>query len=89
LKINKACDYSQGWLHRFKLRYGIRKLSVSGEKLRADSDAAGKFVEEFTKLILDGNLTAEQIYNSDETGLFWRCLPRRTLELAMRIRHLE
>jgi hypothetical protein len=23
LKINKACDYSQGWLHRFKLRRGI------------------------------------------------------------------
>jgi hypothetical protein len=53
LKINKACDYSQGWLHRFELRHGIRKLSVSGEKLGADSDAAGKFVEEFTKLISD------------------------------------
>jgi hypothetical protein len=58
LKINKACDYSQGWLHRFKLRHGIRKLSVSGEKLSADSDAAGKFVEEFTKLISDENFTA-------------------------------
>jgi hypothetical protein len=52
---------------------------VSGEKLGADSDAAGKFVEEFMKLISDENLTAEQIYNADETGLFWRCLPRRTL----------
>jgi hypothetical protein len=79
LKINKACDYSQDWLHRFKLRHGIRKLSVSGEKLSANSDAAGKFVEEFTKLILDENLTAEQIHNVDETGLFWQCLPRRTL----------
>jgi hypothetical protein len=28
---------------------------------------------------LDENLTAKQIYNADETGLFWRCLPRRTL----------
>jgi hypothetical protein len=72
LKINKACDYSQGWLHRFKLHHEIRKLSLSGEKLSADSDAAGKFVEEFMKLISDENLTAEQIYNADETGLFWR-----------------
>jgi hypothetical protein len=23
LKINKACDYSQGWLQRFKLHHGI------------------------------------------------------------------
>jgi hypothetical protein len=79
LKINKACGYSQGWLHRFKLRNGIRKLFVSGEKLSVNSDAAGKFVEEFTKLISDENLTAEQIYNADETGLFWRCLPRKAL----------
>jgi hypothetical protein len=71
LKINKACDYSQGWLHRFKLSHGIQKLSVPGEKLSADSDAARKFVKEFTKLILNENLTAEQIYNTDETGLFW------------------
>jgi hypothetical protein len=52
---------------------------VSGKKLCADSDAARKFVEEFTKLISDENLTAEQIYNADETGLVWRCLPWRTL----------
>jgi hypothetical protein len=89
LKINKACDHLQGWLHRFKLHHGIQKLSVSDKKLCADLDAARKFVEEFTKLILDENLTAKQIYNADETGLFWRCLPRRTLKLAMRIRHLE
>jgi hypothetical protein len=79
LKINKACDCLQGWLHSFKLRHGIWKLSVSGEKLSAISDVAWKFVEEFTKLISDENLTAEQIYNTDETGLFWRCLPQRTL----------
>jgi hypothetical protein len=52
---------------------------VSGENLSADSDAAGKFVEELTKPISDKNLSAEQIYNADVTGLFWRCLPRRTL----------
>jgi hypothetical protein len=52
---------------------------VSGERLRADSDAAGKSVEEFTKPISDENLTTEQIYNADETGLFWRCLPRMTI----------
>jgi hypothetical protein len=36
LKINKTCNYSQGWLHHFKLCHGIRKLSVSGKKLSVD-----------------------------------------------------
>jgi hypothetical protein len=52
---------------------------VSGEKLSADLDAARKFVEEFTKLISDENLTAEQIFNTNETELFWQCIPWRTL----------
>jgi hypothetical protein len=56
--IKLAIIRKVGFNH-FKLRHGIRKLSVSGEKLSADSDAAGKFVEEFTKLISDENLTAE------------------------------
>ena len=27
----------------------------------------------------DNDLTPEQIYNADETGLLWRCLPTSTL----------
>jgi hypothetical protein len=78
LKINKlAIIRKVGFIaSSFVMEY---ENYVSGEKLNADSDAAGKFVEEFTKLISDENITAEQIYNADKTGLFWRCLPRRTL----------
>lgn len=31
---------SNGWLTRFKNRVGIREISVQGEKLSADDDAA-------------------------------------------------
>jgi hypothetical protein len=34
---------------------------VPGEKLTANLDGARKFVEEFTKLVSDENLTAEHI----------------------------
>lgn len=82
LKIEVPCEYSQGWLHRFKIRHGIKKLAISGEKLSADEDAAEKFVEEFQELVTKEKLTPDQIYNADESGLFWRCLPKVTLANA-------
>lgn len=30
-------------------------------------------------MIEEKNLIPEQIYNADETGLLWKCLPQRTL----------
>lgn len=47
--------------------------------MSADEDAAKKFVNDFANFIESENLTLEQIYNADETGLYWKCLPRTTL----------
>ncbi|BFZ00329.1 hypothetical protein BsWGS_03368 [Bradybaena similaris] len=79
LNISEQCNFSDGWLTRFKIRHGIRKLDISGEKKSADEDAADEFVEKFASIVRQNNLTAEQIYNADETGLFWKCLPGSTL----------
>nr|XP_014350815.1 PREDICTED: jerky protein-like isoform X1 [Latimeria chalumnae]XP_014350816.1 PREDICTED: jerky protein-like isoform X2 [Latimeria chalumnae] len=79
LKISEPCEFSTGWLHKFKLRHGIRYLKTSGEKLSADNEATEKYITDFSKLVKDEKLTPEQIYNEDETGLFWRCIPRNTL----------
>nr|XP_005993580.1 PREDICTED: jerky protein-like [Latimeria chalumnae] len=79
MKIEGDCDYSTGWLQKFKNRHGIRHLKASGEKLSADHEAAEKYVKDFARLVTENDLTAEQIYNADKTGLFWRCLPRNTL----------
>ncbi|XP_063884929.1 jerky protein homolog [Scylla paramamosain] len=74
-----ACQFSDGWLHRFKVRHGIRKLDISGESKSANLPSAEEFVDRFAKIVEEHNLTSEQIYNADETGLFYRCLPRTTL----------
>lgn len=79
LKIEEPCNFSSGWLTRFKQRHGIRYLKSCGEKLSADSQAAEEFIEEFSKLVQKENLSPEQVYNMDETGLFWRYFPRNTL----------
>ena len=35
---------SQGWLHNFCKRHGIRELALQGEKLSADKAAAEQFI---------------------------------------------
>lgn len=51
-----------------------------GEKLSANSEAAEEFIDSFSILhytfIKYENLSAEQIYNVDETRLFWRSFPK-------------
>ncbi|XP_054729226.1 jerky protein homolog-like [Anastrepha obliqua] len=37
------------------------------------------FVEDLNEYIKNEQLTTEQIYNADETGLFWKCLPQNSL----------
>lgn len=69
---------SDGWLAKFKARHGIRLLSISGEKVSSDHAAVEPFVQMFKKRIEELGLTAEQVYNADETGLFWKMLPRQT-----------
>ncbi|XP_035217924.1 jerky protein homolog [Stegodyphus dumicola] len=73
------CNYSDGWLRNFKFRHGIRRLDVTGETLSANPNSAEKYKDEFEKIVADNDLTPEQIYNADETGLLWRCLPTSTL----------
>ncbi|XP_035208013.1 jerky protein homolog [Stegodyphus dumicola] len=60
-------------------RHGIRRLDVTGETLSANQNSAEKYKDEFEKIVADNDLTPEQIYNADETGLLWRCLPTSTL----------
>ncbi|GBM88702.1 Jerky -like [Araneus ventricosus] len=76
---NESFSASQGWLDKFKKkRHGIRQLAIAGEKLSANKDSAKDFVERFEEMIEKGNLTLDQIYNVDETGLFYRMMPSKS-----------
>ncbi|XP_057332063.1 tigger transposable element-derived protein 2-like [Microplitis mediator] len=55
---------SDGWLARFKKRYGLKNKHIHGEKLSAD---------------LEGSISLDCIYNCDETGLYWKMMPNSTL----------
>lgn len=79
LKIEEDFSASSGWLYRFKKRHGIRELAIQGEKLSADNVAMVEFCYELENIIQKHALRPEQIYNADETGLYWRAMPTRTL----------
>ena len=70
---------STGWPGKFKTWHGIRNLSIQGEKLSAAEETVEPFLQKLHKGLEEKHLIPEQIYNADETGLLWKCLPQRTL----------
>lgn len=67
---------SAGWFASFKSRLGVRSVKMSGESASVNPDIKDKFVEEFKKIAQD--YLPEQIFNVDETGLFWKLRRGRT-----------
>jgi hypothetical protein len=69
--------FSPGWLYKFKRRNGIKERKLQGEESSADLNA----ITENLPLLKDkcANYPPERIYNMDETGLFYRLEPDRTL----------
>ncbi|CAG8739261.1 7440_t:CDS:2, partial [Rhizophagus irregularis] len=68
---------ANGWVYRFKLRNGLQKVNFSGE---ANSAPIESLPAERVRLrALLAKYDAEDIYNADETGLFFRMEPNQTL----------
>ena len=70
---------SNGWLQKFKERHGISQFSIVGESRSADLEAAESFAAKLKKIIAEEDLTMDQIYNCDETALFYKMMPTKTL----------
>lgn len=82
---NKNFAASNGWLNRWKKRYGIRQVTVCGEKLSANEDAVDPFRENLLDFIWKKKYTLDQIFNADETGLNYKMLPSKTLAVKTEI----
>jgi hypothetical protein len=81
LNIEGECEYSEGWAQKLKKRHGVKYLKICGEKASADYEGAESYIDEFAKMI-SGKPSPKQIYNADETALYWCCVPRKTLTTA-------
>ncbi|KAL4009339.1 hypothetical protein ACER0C_003191 [Sarotherodon galilaeus] len=69
---------SHGWFYRFKKRTGNHSVVRHGEAASSDHKAAEEFVKKFEELINQEGYIPQQVFNCDETGLFWKKMPRRT-----------
>ncbi|XP_030746168.1 jerky protein homolog-like [Sitophilus oryzae] len=70
---------SRGCISNFRKRHGLRALKVCGEKLSNDQSAVNPFLTAFAEKIKELNLGPTQIYNADESALYWKMLPEKTL----------
>ncbi|GFW98555.1 HTH CENPB-type domain-containing protein [Trichonephila clavipes] len=68
-KAGKEFSASKGWLTGFLKRNALHNIKITGESATADEGAAKIFPEELPKIIEDGDYSADQVFNADETGL--------------------
>ena len=69
---------STGWLRRWKARNAIRYRKAHGETKDTDLEGAEKWAETVLPEFLC-NYKPEDVYNCNETGLYYRVLPDGTL----------
>jgi hypothetical protein len=69
---------SKGWFENFKKRQSLHNIKVTGEAASADTVAAAAYPAELKEHIEEKGYLPEQVFNADETGLFWKKMPART-----------
>ena len=62
---------SNGWLTRWKERYNVKQRVVSGESGDVRTDTVESWLERLPSIV---GYEARDIWNCDETGLFWKAL---------------
>lgn len=78
-KSSDAFNASDGWLSKFKKRHGIRYLKICGEILSSDTSEITPFIHKFRAKLNEMQITDAQLCNADESGLYFRILPDKTL----------
>ncbi|XP_052240655.1 jerky protein homolog-like [Dreissena polymorpha] len=68
---------SSGWLTSWKSRYSVKAFKVSGESAGVDQQTVSDFKSRLPDIIQGYSL--ENICYADETGLYYKALPDKTL----------
>jgi transposase-like protein len=70
-------EASNGWLSKFNARNDISYKTICGESAAVNVQVADDWKENVLPGLLEG-YEPEDIFNADETGLFFKCLPGLT-----------
>jgi len=77
LKIDNPPEFSNGWLQAFCGRHAFRQFRSHGESGSAQMDGIEEDLAEIKRKIAQYEL--KDVYNMDETGLFYNMAPDRTI----------
>ena len=69
---------SNGWIDRFKQRHDLKFKSLNGEMGEVNLETTSNWIKDVLPKLIDG-YQPRDIYNADETGLFYQLLPGKTL----------
>lgn len=77
-----ATDFkaSNGWLEKFRIRHGIQYRLICGESAAVDPVTVDDWKQRLPSII--DEYSPNDVYNADETGLFFKALPNRSLVMA-------
>ena len=64
---------SNGWLEKWKKRYNIKQLRISGESGDVQGPTVDSWRERLPEIV--AGYARDDIWNIDETGLLWKALP--------------
>jgi len=68
---------SSGWIDNFKKRHNLKQYNIHGEAASAPLQNLDAMRENLRQTLK--NYAPEDIFNCDETGLFWKVKPNRTI----------
>ena len=64
---------SRGWLDKWKKRFNVKQLKFCGESGDVEGATVDSWKERLPEIV--SGYKKDDIWNMDETGLFWRALP--------------
>lgn len=68
---------SNGWVDNFKKRHNLKQYNIHGEAASAPLQNLEEMREDLCQVLR--NYDPKDIFNCDETGLFWKMRPSRTI----------
>jgi hypothetical protein len=78
----KELQFSNGWVDKFKKQFDIKGYTCRGKDASVDtSEAVLSRMEDIKAIVFEYN--KDDVFNMDETGLFYRLQPNRTLATKM------
>jgi hypothetical protein len=80
---------SHGQFQRFKAHAKLHNIKVTGKTASADTVAATEFPKTLAEIIKNKDYLPQQIFNVDETGLFWEKNARPFLHSTKRKKNCQ